>query len=154
MGQARPKGLYFEEFTVGQEVESATRTITEADVVLFAGLTGDYNLIHTDAEFAKSTPVGQRVAHGLLGLSIASGLATRIGFMEGTILAFLGLTWKFKGTILFGDTIRMRGKVTKTRALASMGGGMVVLEISVLNQQDKVVQEGEWSLLVMGRPQA
>jgi 3-hydroxybutyryl-CoA dehydratase len=154
MEQARPKGLYFEEFTVGQEVESATRTITETDVVLFAGLTGDYNLIHTDAEFAKSTPVGQRVAHGLLGLSIASGLATRIGFMEGTILAFLGLTWKFKGTILFGDTIRMRGKVSKTRAMSSMGGGMVVLEISVLNQQGKVVQEGEWSLLVLGRPQA
>ncbi len=154
MEQTRPKGLYFEEFTVGQEVESATRTITETDVVLFAGLTGDYNLIHTDAEFAKSTPVGQRVAHGLLGLSIASGLATRIGFMEGTILAFLGLTWKFKGTILFGDTIRMRGKVTKARAMPSMGGGMVVLEISVLNQQGKVVQEGEWSLLVLGRPQA
>jgi len=154
MEQARPKGLYFEEFTVGQEVESATRTMTESDVVLFAGLTGDYNLIHTDAEFAKSTRAGQRVAHGLLGLSIASGLATRIGFMEGTILAFLGLTWKFKGPILFGDTIRMRGKVTRLRAMPSMGGGMVVLEVSVLNQQGTVVQEGEWSLLVLGRPQA
>jgi acyl dehydratase len=82
------RGRYFEEFAVGQTYTSVGRTITEHDVMTFAGLSGDYNQIHTDAEFAKLTPYGQRIAHGLLGLAIASGLAMRTGILEGTVLAF------------------------------------------------------------------
>ena len=81
-------GLYFEEFSVGQSVTTLGRTLSEDAIFSFAGLTGDYNQIHTDAEFAKSSPFGQRVAHGLLGLSIASGLAMRTGILEGTVIAF------------------------------------------------------------------
>ncbi len=88
MSQDRPRGLYFEEFTLGQEIDSPARTVTEADVMLFAGLSGDYNPLHTDVEYARDTPYGERIAHGLLGLSIASGLAARAGFIEGTTLAF------------------------------------------------------------------
>ena len=143
-------GLHFEEFAEGQSFESPARTVTETDVVMFAGLSGDYNPLHTDAEFAKSTPFGQRIAHGLLGLSIASGLAARCGFIEGTAQAFMGLSWKFKAPILFGDTVRIRATVGNTRAMSSLGGGMVVFKITVLNQDDVVVQEGEWRLLVKG----
>ena len=82
------RGMYFEEFEIGSEVFSPGRTISEADIVNFAGLSGDYNQLHTDAEFAKGTPFGKRIAHGLLVLSIASGLAARLGFIEGTALAF------------------------------------------------------------------
>ena len=81
-------GLYFEEFTVGQKITSVGRTVTEGDIMSFAGLTGDYNQIHTDAAFAAGTQFGQRIAHGLLGLSIAVGLLMRTGVLEGTVLAF------------------------------------------------------------------
>jgi len=153
MTQSHARGYFFEEFSVGQEVESPARTVTEADVVQFAALSGDHNQLHTDAEFARKTPYGKRIAHGLLGLSIASGLAARTGFIEGTAQAFIGLTWKFKAPIFFGDTIRLRARVTKTRSIPRMGGGMVVFAITILNQHDERVQQGEWTLLLRGRPQ-
>ena len=81
-------GLYFEEFSVGQKIVTVGRTMTESDIVNFAGMSGDYNQIHTDEHFSKSTPFGKRVAHGLLALSIASGLAMRTGVLEGTVMAF------------------------------------------------------------------
>ncbi|HUV95461.1 MAG TPA: MaoC/PaaZ C-terminal domain-containing protein [Anaerolineae bacterium] len=152
MTQSHARGYFFEEFSVGQEVESPARTVTEADVVQFAGLSGDYNQLHTDAEFARKTPYGKRIAHGLLGLSIASGLAARTGFIEGTAQAFIGLTWKFKAPIFFGDTIRLRARVMRTRSMPRMTGGMVVFAITILNQDDKRVQQGEWTLLLRGRP--
>jgi len=145
------QGLFVEDLTPGLEIESPGRTIAESDILLFAGLSGDYNVIHTDAEFAKSTPYGERIAHGLLGLAIASGLAARSGALEGTVLAFTGLEWKFKAPIKIGDTIRLRARVEKTRLLPSMGGGMVVLAVEVLNQRDEVVQSGTWSLLMKSR---
>jgi 3-hydroxybutyryl-CoA dehydratase len=154
MSDRRTRGLYFEEFAVGDEEETAARTVTEADVVQFAALSGDYNQLHTDAEFAKDTPFGQRIAHGLLGLSIASGLAARAGFIEGTAMAFTGLTWKFKKPVLLGDTIRLRTKVSKVRAMPRLGGGIVEFDVRVLNQRDETVQQGEWTMLMKGRPEA
>jgi acyl dehydratase len=151
MSESQSRGLYFDEFEVGQVVVTSARTITEADVVAFAGLSGDYNPLHTDSEFAKKTPYGQRIAHGLLGLSVASGLAARSGFIEGTVQAFTGLTWKFRRPVFLGDTIRMKAVVTKTRPMLSMGGGMVVLNVTVLNQSDETVQRGEWTLLIKGQ---
>jgi 3-hydroxybutyryl-CoA dehydratase len=146
------EGLYFEEMAEGLEVTSAARTVTETDVVMFAGLSGDYNPLHTDAEYGRETPFGQRIAHGLLGLSIASGLANRLGFIEGTAIAFMGLEWKFKAPILIGDTISMTARVQRKRAVARLGGGVVVLAIAVKNQRGETVQAGEWSILVKSRP--
>ena len=143
--------FYFEDFQMGQQIESPARTVTETDLVQFAALSGDYNAIHTDAEFAKGTAFGERIAHGLLGLSIASGLAVRAGFIESTVIAFTGLTWKFKKPVLIGDTIRVLAKVAKTRPLGSAGGGMVVFAVQVLNQRDEHVQQGEWTMLFKGR---
>ncbi|MGQ9683133.1 MAG: MaoC/PaaZ C-terminal domain-containing protein [Anaerolineae bacterium] len=145
------RGLYFEEMAEGLEVSSPGRTVTEADIVLFCGLSGDYNQLHSDAEFARATPFGQRIAHGLLGLSIASGLASRIGFIEGTALAFMGLEWKFKKPVLIGDTISLRASVLRKREMRRLGGGVVVFAITVLNQRGETVQEGEWTVLVKGR---
>jgi 3-hydroxybutyryl-CoA dehydratase len=148
----RPRGRYFEEFEIGDVVETAARTVTETDVMLFAGLSGDYNQIHTDAEFAKGTLFGERVAHGLLGLSIASGLAARLGLIEGTVEAFTGLEWKFRGPILIGDTIRARLEVKRKKEMARLGGGFVVLDVAVLNQRDETVQKGTWTALMKGAP--
>ena len=105
------------------------------------------------AEFGRQTRFGQRIAHGLLGLSIASGLANRLGFVEGTAIAFMGLEWKFKAPILIGDTIAMTARVARRRELRRLGGGVVVLAIAVKNQRGETVQEGEWSILVKSRPQ-
>jgi acyl dehydratase len=147
-----PKGLFFEEYEVGQSITSQGRTVTEADVVAFAALSGDWNAMHTDAEFAAKHPFGQRVAHGLLVLSIASGLAIRLGFMEETVLAFREMgEWKFSLPVFFGDTVRVQATVTETKSMPRLGGGLVTLKVQVLNQDDKVVQRGTWGVLVRGQ---
>jgi 3-hydroxybutyryl-CoA dehydratase len=143
-----PPGRYFEELEVGESIETPARTITETDVVMFAGLSGDYNPLHTDAEFAKGTMYGERVAHGLLGLSVATGLAARHGFVEGTAQAFTGLEWKFRGPIMIGDTIRMRVRVRRKREMAKLGGGFIIFDVTLLNQRDETVQKGSWTVLV------
>ena len=151
MAEYRPRGMYFEEFTEATEVVSMGRTITEADIVNFAGLSGDFNTIHTDAEFGKATPFGERIAHGLLVLSVATGLATQLGFMEGTVIAFIGLEWKFKGAVKIGDTVHLVAKVKQTKAMRAMGGGFVVFDVRVLNQRNEVVQQGGWTVLVKSK---
>jgi len=145
--------MYFEEFEVGIEVVSPGRTITEADVVAFAGLSGDYNQLHTDEEFAKGLMFGQRIAHGMLVLSIATGLAARLGFIEGTALAFRELTWKFSQPVFFGDTIYIKATCKETKPMPRLGGGVVKFDVRVANQDGKTVQRGEWQLLMASRPQ-
>lgn len=147
------RGYYFEEFTVGQQLISTGRTITESDVVTFAGLSGDYNQIHTDAEFAKTTPYKQRVVYGLLCLSIASGLAMRTGVLEGTVIAFREINnWKFSNPVFIGDTIHVELEVVEKKAFPRLGGGSVVIQVSVKNQVGQVAMRGTWTALVMSRP--
>src|SRR6059036_1225844 len=141
---------YFDEIQVGEEYESPGRTVTEADIVIFAGLSGDYNVLHTDAEFMKQSIFGERIAHGLLGLAIQAGLFTRATAPYAT-LAFVGLRWKFKGPVKIGDTIRLRAKVTAKKDLSKEDRGLVTLERTVLNQRDEVVQQGETDLIVEKR---
>lgn len=145
------KGLYFEDFAVGQRVVSQGRTITEADIVAFAGLTGDWNPLHTDAEHARGTQFGERIAHGLLILSVASGLAWRLGFMEGTVEAFLGLEWKFRAPVKIGDTIHLEAQVAGVRAMPRLGGGIVTFDVKVINQRSETVEKGTWEVLVKSK---
>lgn len=148
-----PRGMYFEEFQIGQRILSPGRTITESDIVTFAGLSGDFNQIHTDAEYSKVSPFGQRVAHGLLGLSIASGLALRTGVLEGTVMAFREIgEWKFVKPVFIGDTIHVEMEVAETKAFPRLGGGAVTIAIQVENQRDEVVMKGNWITLVMSKP--
>jgi acyl dehydratase len=150
----QPRGRYFEEFQPGDTVISAGRTITEADVVNFAGVSGDYNQIHTDAEYSRQSMFGQRVVHGLLGLSIASGLAAQLGFIEGTVLAFRELSWKFSLPIFIGDTVHVQASVTELKEMRRLGGGSVALDVQLVNQEDKVVARGQWVVLVASKPAA
>jgi acyl dehydratase len=144
--------MFFEEFEVGQHIISTGRTITESDIVSFAGLSGDYNQIHTDAEFSKATPFGQRVAHGLLGLSIASGLAMRTGVLEGTVIAFREINnWKFSSPIYIGDTIHVELSIVETRSLSRLGGGAVIIELAVKNQRNEITMKGTWTALVASK---
>jgi acyl dehydratase len=147
-----PRGKYFEEFEIGNEVVSPSRTITEADVVMFAGLTGDYNQLHTDEEFAKTTPFGRRIAHGLLVLSYSVGLLGRLGFIEGTALAFRELSWKFSQPVFMGDTVHVKARCRELKPMARLGGGLVIFDLSVVNQEGKTVQKGEWQVLMASKP--
>ncbi len=145
-------GLYFEEYAVGQTATSVGRTVTEGDIINFAMLSGDWNPIHTDAVYAAGQPFGQRVGHGLLGLSIASGLAVRMGFMDETVLAFREIdAWKFSLPIHIGDTLRVRLRVTEVKAVPRLGGGMVSAEVELLNQEDQAAQRGVWKMLVKSK---
>ena len=146
------RGRYFEEFVRGDVVVSAGRTITEADIVNFAGLAGDYTQIHTNAEFAHQSFFGQRVAHGLLLMAIASGLLAQLGFIEGTVLAFRELIWKFSLPVFIGDTVHVQAIVARLKALQRLGGGVVTLDVQVMNQEDKTVQGGQWVLLISHKP--
>ncbi|HEU4369420.1 MAG TPA: MaoC/PaaZ C-terminal domain-containing protein [Methylomirabilota bacterium] len=148
---AGPARRWFEDIVVGEEYESPGRTVTESDIVLFAGLSGDYNVLHTDAEFMKASIFGERIAHGLLGLAIQAGLFSRATPAYAT-LGSAGLRWKFKGPIKIGDTIRVRARVAAKKEIAEADRGLVTLERRVLNQRDEVVQEGETDLLVERRP--
>jgi 3-hydroxybutyryl-CoA dehydratase len=143
-------GLHFEEFQVGDSVISSTRTITETDMVNFASISGDWNLIHTDAEYSKNHPFGQRVAHGLLILSVATGLAVRLGILEETTLAFRSIDWKMQRPVLIGDTVHIRITVEETKAMPRLGGGLVNFKVEVLNQKDEICQKGNWEMLVKG----
>ena len=149
------RGMFFEEFAAGQKIRTAGRTITETDIVSFAGLSGDFNQIHVDAAFAKAAPFGQRVAHGLCVLSIASGLAVQTGLMEGTVLAFREINeWKFSLPVFIGDTIHVELEVLETRPIPRLSGGAVSISLDVLNQDGKSVQKGRWAVLMMSQPKA
>jgi acyl dehydratase len=143
-------GACFEDIQVGAEYVSPGRTVTEADIVIFAGLSGDYNVLHTDAEYMKASIFGERIAHGLLGLSIQHGLLDR-GMPAWAGLTLEGLRWKFKGPIRIGDTIRVRARVAGKREGDKPDRGIVTVERQVLNQRGEVVQEGETEHLVEGR---
>ena len=143
-------GLCFEDLKVGDEYQSPGRTVTEADIVIFAGLSGDYNVLHTDAEHMKSSLYGERIAHGLLGLSIQHGLLAR-SMPDRPGERFIGLKWKFRGPIKIGDTLHAWARVVAKKDADEPSWGVVTMERQVLNQRGEVVQEGETEHLVSRR---
>ena len=147
-------GLYFEEFSVGQKITSVARTVAESDILTFAGLTGDYNQIHTDAEFAKGTQFGGRVAHGLLGLSLAVGLLMRTGVLEGTVLAFREIVeWKFIKPVFIGDTLHVEMEAKKLKPMPRIRGGQALVALYVKNQKNETLMRGTLAVLVASKPQ-
>lgn len=145
--------MYFEEFNIGQKIKTHDRVVTDEDIMTFANLSGDINRIHTDEEFSKAGPFGKRIAHGLLGLSLASGLAWQTGILDGTVIAFREVNeWKFVKPIFIGDKVRAELNVMETKALPRIGGGSVVIMVELKNQNDEICMKGNWTLLVMLRP--
>jgi acyl dehydratase len=145
--------LFFDDLAVGQAWESLGRTVTEADIVNFAGLSGDFNPIHVDHEFAKLTPFRRPIAHGILVMAISSGLGTNSPPVR--TVAFVGVReWQFKGVVFAGDTVRVRTAVLSKELRGRGKRGEVVWRRTILNQEDKVVQEGVTVTLVECRPSA
>ena len=148
--------LFFEDIDVGDYMISPGKTITEADVVNFAAYTGDNNLIHTDAEYAKNSLAGQRLVHGLLPMSCSTGLVLRTVYHQAMVKQLVALTdlnWKFHKPVLIGDTIHVRQEVTeKSDPKPESKMGKITLFRTVYNQRDEAVQSGEFKLLIKKRP--
>ena len=146
-------GLYWEEWEIGAEFVSPARTVTEADIVMFAGLSGDYNPLHTDEEFAKATPFGGRIAHGPLIYAIAAGLLFQLHLYDDTLIAFLGFdSLKFSRPVKAGDTIRARVTVLEKRETSNPERGVMKRRLFVENQRGEVVQEGIQAFLLKRKP--
>ena len=141
-------GLYYDDFREGQAWTSPARTITETDLVMFAGISGDYNPLHTDEEFAKGTQFGGRIFHGPGVFAVATGLESRLGIKDGTAIAFLGMTWNLTNAVHIGDTIKVHERVAGLRASSSKPDrGVVTFDVQVTNQHDEVCQEGQWVVM-------
>jgi len=139
--------LYYEDFSIGQVFETPARTITEADIVNFAGVSGDFYSLHTDEIFASKTIFGGRVAHGLLTISIVTGLWMRLGIFEGSLIAFYGIDrLRFVKPVKIGDTIRARLTVIDKRLKDN--NGLVTIKNEVYNQKNELVAVFEAILMI------
>jgi acyl dehydratase len=152
---SRPRGLYLDELEVGQSWESAGRTITETDVVLFATWSGDMHAVHTNEEYAKTTQFGGRIFHGPGALAIAFGLEIRLGWKTDTSIAMLGMRdWNMRNVVKIGDTIHVREEVIDLRPSSSKPDrGVVTTRVQIVNQRGEVCQEGEWLVLMFRTPE-
>ena len=146
-------GLYWEEWEIGAEFKSSSRTMTEADIVMFAGLSGDYNPLHIDEEFCKKTQFGTRIAHGPLVYAIAAGLLFQLHLYDETLIAFLGFdSLKFTKPVKAGDTIHARIKVLEKRETSNAERGVMKRQLQVLNQRGEVVQDAIQAFLLKRKP--
>ncbi len=147
-------GWYYEDFEPGRVVETPGRTITEADIGNFAGLSGDFNPLHTDEVFAREAGVGGRIAHGPMVLGMAFGLGARAGLFDETVLGLLGVQWTFEAPVRPGDTLRASIVVLEMRPTRKPDRGIVSLRLDVRNQQRVQVQTGHCQIMFMRRPEA
>lgn len=141
-------GWYYEDFELGRTVLTPGRTITEADVGVFAGLTGDFNPLHTDEVFARATDFGGRIAHGPMVLGMAFGLGARAGLFDGTVLGLLGLQWTFQAPVRAGDTVHVRVTVLEARTTKKPDRGIVGLSLDVRNQYQTTLQLGRCQIMI------
>ncbi|MHA1579791.1 MAG: MaoC family dehydratase [Candidatus Freyarchaeota archaeon] len=139
-------GKTYGEFVVGEKDKSPAVTITDAHIILFASLSGDYNPLHIDEEFAKKTPFGTRIAHGLLSVSVMSGYLGQL--LNGTAIAFLGARYKFTAPVKIGDTIHAESEVIEKKDKEKYNGGVVKIKLQIKNQRGEVCVEGEADVLV------
>lgn len=146
--------LYYDDLEVGQVRRTPARTVTETDLVTFSMVSGDWAAIHSDAEFARGTFYGQRVVHGLFGLSLLTGLMERAGWFSESALAMLSIDrWAFKGPIFVGDTLRGEMEILSKRVTSSGDRGIVGRRFSLLNQRDEEVQAGELGMIIKLAPE-
>jgi len=147
------RGLYWEEWTPGRSWTSPARTIGESEISQFAGLSGDFNPLHVDAEYCRGTVFKTRIAHGPLVYAIAAGLLFQLHLYDDTMVAFMGFeSLRFTAPVRAGDTIHARIEVTEQLPTSSPERGIVKRRLEVLNQDQVQVQEGIQVFLIKRRP--
>ncbi|MEO5700815.1 MAG: MaoC/PaaZ C-terminal domain-containing protein [Casimicrobiaceae bacterium] len=157
MSDVKSVGLAYSDLHVGLSFRSPGRTITDADLVAFAGLTGDYSELHTSDVYARASQFGQRVAHGMLGLAYAHGLMwARTGELRETAIAFLGIDeWKFVGPIFVGDTLFVNYRIAELRdSKTKPTQAIAVFDVEVVTGDERTVQRGRKALLISKVPLA
>ncbi|MFT6497574.1 MAG: MaoC/PaaZ C-terminal domain-containing protein [Alphaproteobacteria bacterium] len=143
------RGLYWEEWEIGNEYISPSRTVTETDIINFAGVSGDYNPLHMDEEYCKKTQFGTRIAHGPLVYSIAAGLLFQLHLYDDTLIAFLGFdSLKFTKHVVAGDTITAKINVIEKRETSRPDRGVMKRSLKVFNQRDEMVQDAVQAFLL------
>ncbi len=145
-------GNYYEDLNIGAEYTTRSRTLTETDIVYYAGLSWDYNPEHTDVEFAKGSVFQERVSHMLLSLVFANGLSASNAILRGTARGYLGLKWRTLRVCRIGDTLHVKETILDKKDSSRTGVGIVTIGVQVINQRDEVVNEGERVMLVAHRP--
>jgi acyl dehydratase len=149
------RGIYFDDFKLGDVFETGRRTITTTDIVNFSCLSGDFNGVHADWEYCKTTPFGEPIAHGPLVYGIAAGLVYASGINDGSLIALLGIKeWTMTAPVKNGDTIRMQQEVTNLQQTRKPGRGVVTFDRRILNQRNELVQRMTASYLYHARPAA
>lgn len=146
---------YFEDLQLGDQDQTVGRTITETDIVNFAGLSGDFNPIHMDQSFAEKTFFKKRIAHGILVFSVASGLFTQSEmntFMKKSVIALMEIKWKFLKPVFIGDTIHLEVEIIEKKETSKPDRGIVILKRTVVNQKGDAVQEGDIIMMIRRRP--
>jgi len=134
------------------EYITSSRTITEADVMMFAGLTGDYNELHTSSRYAQNTAFGARIAHGMLTLAVANGLYMRMNLFEKCTVANLGIeSWSFKKAVMLGDTLYVKLTLAGKRVTSNPKKGVIRWKVAVYNQNDEEVAGGIWVKMFLTR---
>jgi len=147
-----PRGRYFDDFAAGDTFTTAARTVTEGAVDQFAGLSGDFNPLHTDEESARQSPMKGRIAHGMLVLAIATGQVNQLGLFEGTTLALLGMDRiRWTAPVRLGDTLHTELAVKETRESSKPDRGVLVMDVAVQNQRGETVCQAEWTTLMARR---
>jgi len=146
------KGKYFEDWTIGEEFETGSRTVTETDIVIYAGLSGDFNPLHVNEEFAKRSVFGTRVAHGFLVYSISIGLINQTGYFNGTVMAQLGHNdITFSKGVVAGDTVKVKCKITGLRETENKERGIITFDAAIVNQKEDIVAKSERILMIRRR---
>lgn len=151
MVEYQPKGLYFEDFAIGQEFATPRRTILESDVINFACLTGDFNPLHVDDITAGKGPFKKRIAHGLLGVSIMNGQMNQIGIFEGTTIAKAEDTNRYKCPLMIQDTVHSLIRITGLKPSSKGGKGTVFADVFLINQRNEVVTESSHVIIMLMR---
>ena len=148
-----PRGRYFEDFTVGEELQTSARTVTSTDIVNFACISGDFNDLHTNHEHCRHTPFGEPIAHGPLIYAISGGLWHAAGFNEGTIVAMLGVDeWRLVAPVKHGDTIHLVARVAAKKETSKPDRGVVVFDRRIVKHDGAVVQTMKTTLMYKRRP--
>ena len=148
------KGIYFEDVKLEEKIYTARRTILESDVSTFAGLSGDFNPLHTDDEFAKTSAFGKRIAHGILGVAIMTGQVNQLRIFEGTTIAFMEDTNRFKSPIMIGSTVQTVMIPRNKTLTKNPSRGIVEYDVFLVDQEGKILIEAKWKLMLACKSKA